>query len=390
MLLGQQFGGRHQRGLQALLDREQRGHRGDHGLAAAHVALHQPQHRARPRQVLAHLREHPRLRRGQRERQRAAQPLDQHPLAGERLRALRLQRDPLPAQAQLVRQQLLDRQPPLRRVQARLQGRQVRIRGRVVQQAQGLAQWRQVELGEDAGGQQLQCVARGQALQGQPDQLAQVAGADAIDLRIHRIQGVAQGGIAIAEEAIARMHHLQAKLAGARGAVGAHPRAGRELRRLLRTEVEEAQDQRAARFVGQRDPQHRPVAEAALHRLHPALDLRRHAGLQPADRRQRGPVLVAARQVQPQVLQADQAAGGKLLAQRRADPRKRGQRAVGIREGVGACDRHPHRMPAAPARRQPRVGQNRNCASTPNWRGSLTVAPTVPNTVVPYCCRPVT
>ena len=42
VLLGEQFGRRHQRDLPALLDREHSRERGHDGLAAAHVALHQP------------------------------------------------------------------------------------------------------------------------------------------------------------------------------------------------------------------------------------------------------------------------------------------------------------------------------------------------------------
>ena len=45
VLLGQQFGRRHHRGLCAVLDGPQRRKRRDHGLAGTDVALHQPHHR---------------------------------------------------------------------------------------------------------------------------------------------------------------------------------------------------------------------------------------------------------------------------------------------------------------------------------------------------------
>jgi hypothetical protein len=38
VLLGEQFGRRHQRGLASAADRQHRGQRGDHGLAAAYVS----------------------------------------------------------------------------------------------------------------------------------------------------------------------------------------------------------------------------------------------------------------------------------------------------------------------------------------------------------------
>ena len=45
MLLGENFGGRHERRLVAVFDRLQRRQRRDHGLAAADVALQQALHR---------------------------------------------------------------------------------------------------------------------------------------------------------------------------------------------------------------------------------------------------------------------------------------------------------------------------------------------------------
>ncbi len=55
MLLGEDFGRRHERGLVAGLDRLQRGERGDDRLAAADVALQQALHRLAAREVAADL-----------------------------------------------------------------------------------------------------------------------------------------------------------------------------------------------------------------------------------------------------------------------------------------------------------------------------------------------
>ena len=86
--------------------------------------------------------------------------------------------------------------------------------------------------------------------------------------------------------------------------------------------MEEPQHQGAARLVCQRDAQHRPETEAAFDRRHLALHLRGNPRTQVADRGQRGAILVAARQVQPQVLQVGQTTRGKFFRDGRADARQ--------------------------------------------------------------------
>ena len=49
MLLGEDLRGRHDAGLVTVLHRHKRGDHGDDGLAASHVALHQPVHGTAPR-----------------------------------------------------------------------------------------------------------------------------------------------------------------------------------------------------------------------------------------------------------------------------------------------------------------------------------------------------
>ena len=117
VLLGEQFGRRHQCGLLAGLDREHRGERGDHGLAAADIALHQPQHRRRPAEVGADLVEHALLGRCQHERQGLAQQLGQ-PCRLQHRRRMRLLNHALAPQAEVVGEQFLQRQPSLRRMHA--------------------------------------------------------------------------------------------------------------------------------------------------------------------------------------------------------------------------------------------------------------------------------
>ena len=66
-----------QRGLLAGFNGTRRRQRGDHGLAAAHVALHQPVRGPVLRQVGLDLAPHPLLRRSQRKRQRGQQACHQ-------------------------------------------------------------------------------------------------------------------------------------------------------------------------------------------------------------------------------------------------------------------------------------------------------------------------
>jgi hypothetical protein len=83
MLFGQQLGRRHQCDLIAGLHRGQRSQRGDHRLAAADVALHQPQHRLRLRQIPRDFGADALLRGGQRERQSLEQALAQATIAAQ-------------------------------------------------------------------------------------------------------------------------------------------------------------------------------------------------------------------------------------------------------------------------------------------------------------------
>ena len=74
MLFGQQFGRRHERHLCTAADGARGRGRGDHGLAATHIALDQPRHRLRARQILIDLQQYALLRRCQEKRQRLQQP----------------------------------------------------------------------------------------------------------------------------------------------------------------------------------------------------------------------------------------------------------------------------------------------------------------------------
>ena len=77
VLLGQDFGGRHQGALPAAVDGQRGGQRRHHRLARADVALQQAVHRLRPIHVVRDLVHHAPLRAGERKRQRRQKPLVQ-------------------------------------------------------------------------------------------------------------------------------------------------------------------------------------------------------------------------------------------------------------------------------------------------------------------------
>ena len=91
VLFGEYLGRRHQRGLRAVFGGADGGEGGNHRLAAAHVALQQPQHGRRQRQIVQHFRDYPALRPGQLEtqvlQQRSAELLGAGQRHGDLLRA---------------------------------------------------------------------------------------------------------------------------------------------------------------------------------------------------------------------------------------------------------------------------------------------------------------
>jgi len=229
--------------------------------------------------------------------------------------AVLLQGDALATQAQVMGQQFLQRQTPLRRMGAGRKCGQISIARGPMHGEQRLAQGRQLQRAQQVLGQQFQRGLVGQPIQRLGNQLAQDRRRHAFDRRIDRLQRVGQRRLASgADQLVVRMDDLQALLARARYAVDADPRARRELPDLRGAEMEEAQHQRAARVIADGHAQHRPIAEATLDRLDRAFHLRRHAGPQLGDGREPGAVPVAQRQLQPQVLQGRKAARGEFSA----------------------------------------------------------------------------
>ncbi len=141
MLLGQNFGWRHQRALPASIDGLRGRQRGHHRLACAHITLQQAVHRQRAGQIARNLLPDAALRGGQRKRQRTQQLLLQAIRPGAQQRRAPGVAFALGAQLrELLRQQFLGLQAlPGRRTAVFVCGAG-RIGRRLVQLLQGLAQ----------------------------------------------------------------------------------------------------------------------------------------------------------------------------------------------------------------------------------------------------------
>ncbi len=158
VLLGQQLGRRHDGHLVTVADGPERGQCRDHRLAGADVALDQPLHGVGSRQVAADFSANTLLGRRQLERK---PPQEFRLYRASPVRQL-WRAEPAPAlvqadHAQVVRQQLFQRQALLGRVTALHQRRHVCIRWRAVNESQGVGQGNRGESGLPApgGGQQI-------------------------------------------------------------------------------------------------------------------------------------------------------------------------------------------------------------------------------------------
>ncbi len=121
VLLGENFGRRHERDLPAGLDRLQRGERRDDRLAAADVALQQSLHRHRALEVVADLPPDALLRAGELERDARQQCARQHARAGQHRRAPRGPRLPVRLERELLRDELVELEARPGRMRARIE-----------------------------------------------------------------------------------------------------------------------------------------------------------------------------------------------------------------------------------------------------------------------------
>ncbi len=338
MLLGQQFGGRHQRHLVAGRDRDQGSPRRDNGLAAADIALYQSQHRHRCGQIARDLGAYATLRGCQRECQPVLEGGVQSAVAAEHRRRLRAHALAQTTQADVVGQQFLEGQPPLCRMCSGSQRVEVGVDGRTVHLEQRRAQRNQPQRRTQLGRNQLQLGISGQPLQRAGNRACEASRTDRFGGRIHRSQVLVQRrhrhGV---EPAVLRMHDLGTVRAVTHLAVAAQALTGRELLGLSAAEVDETQEQGGAGTVVQCHPQLRAEAESALDRLHRALHLHALSCLQPGNRSDAGAILVTQRQVEPQILHALQPALRQRGSQCRTDAAQGCQRLLRRRTG-GGCD----------------------------------------------------
>ncbi len=142
MLLGQNFGRRHERNLPAALDRLQRGERGDDRLAAADVTLQQPLHRRRTLEIVTDFPPHALLRAREPERNSREQRSGERTRAREHRRALRRAGLAMRLERQLLRDELVEFETRPRRMRAlfeRALGELVQARRRRMQKANRVA-----------------------------------------------------------------------------------------------------------------------------------------------------------------------------------------------------------------------------------------------------------
>ena len=304
VLFGQQLRGRHDGRLPAVADGARGRHRRDDGLARAHVALHQAQHRVRAGHVALDFADDALLRARQAEGQSLQQiALERRRVGQDRRRELALAPMQL-LHPEVVRQQFLERQPLLRRMAAFDQGRDIGAGRRAVDVFQRLGQRRQAQVASQVIRQQFLQLET--AIAHPAERLVgkrNPAGlAEPLDSGIDGRQPVRQRLVRFTQNAlVAGMDHFQALVAGADLAVAPELSAPRKLLLLGGAEVKEPQGHMAG-SVRHDDDQHRTATAHDRGMLDLPLNLRPRPRVEPADGMDPGPVLVAQGQVEQQVL----------------------------------------------------------------------------------------
>ena len=140
MLFRQDFRGRHDRSLHAAGDGPEAGNRGDNGLARTDVTLDQTHHRVRPREIVEYLADDACLCARQGERQVVNKRVDLRLALRQRRRVFRRGQRAQVAEAQVVREQLLESETLLAGMPALLEPRDVGIGRRPVQIVYGIGE----------------------------------------------------------------------------------------------------------------------------------------------------------------------------------------------------------------------------------------------------------
>ena len=325
MLLGQQLGRRHESGLQPAAGGARSGGRRDDRLAATDIALQQAHHGKTRREISLDIPERARLGAGQSKRQRRDEPPCQPLAVGERPGRVGLRRPLAQLERQVMRQQLLEREAPLRGVAAGGELRLLRFARRRVHVSQRILEGRQSQWLAHLGRNPVAHRAGLELAQRLPDERPQAALRNALRQRIDRRQGVFQRRRLLEHAPVFRVNDLQAEGPAPYLSEAAQARAAREPLLLRRREVEEAQRQESGAV---RDPTQQlpPLAIRHLGELDLPFHGRARAGGQRADRPHAGAVLVAQRQHEEQVLDLCDAETLQAFGECRADPAQGGDR----------------------------------------------------------------
>ncbi len=317
VLLGEDLRGRHEGRLPAVLDRLQRGERRHERLATAHVALQEPAHRVRLREVLRDDRLRVALRAREREGQRAHERVGERVRVGKRRGALRAPLAVGHAHRELLREQLVELETAPRRMRALLEAGGVDLGRGTMEEEHALAEAAEAKLREEL---LVERVLEREVIERICDLLAQSRLRQPRGRRVYGRERLGKRRV-LADDAVARVHHLVAEEAGTHLAEEPHAPAGRELLRLARIEIEEPDPQLVVALV---QLHHEGAARAELHVRLDDLGFheRGHPGAHFLQRREAGLVLVAQRQVQDEVeLRAD-----AELFQARVEARLRARR----------------------------------------------------------------
>ena len=292
MLFGEQFRRRHQRGLSAAAHGTRRRCRGDHGLAAADIALHESHHRLVEREVGVDVGERASLRTGQCVRQAGDEAGLEPGGIGERPGGVLVCVGAQPPHHHLVCQQFLEGEPLLCRVAARVELIERGVERWPVHEAQGVAQRRQAGWQRQVGRQPVAHPRGLEFVQRLADQHPQPALCHALGHRINRRQRILRRSFVGRDAPVLGMHHLESDRTPAYLTEAADACPAREALLLCRGKIEEAQRQEA-RAVSDTAYELATTTEGDLGELHLALHHAASAADEPADRQHTGAVFVA-------------------------------------------------------------------------------------------------
>ena len=363
----------HERDLTTCLDGAGRRKGRDEGLAAADIALHQPQHRLGDFQVRLDFLEHALLGRRRPKRQRGEEPAFERAGGDEGPSRILLNAPSQEFQGQLVRQELLECEPSLRRMASVEEQLDRCIGWRPMHVLQRLPQARQLRALEKRRGQPVREVLGGSLVEGRAHQLTEPSLSESLGPGVNRSQMlVGTHCFRDVGPAVFRMHDLEARRAATHFAEAADAHPSLEAFLLFRREVKEPQSE-VARAVA--DPgQHLAAASKRdFSEQHFAFYRGTLARDDLAERHHASAVLVTQRQEKQEVLSSLDAEGAQPLSLPIADTAQR-------RHGLQVdhpdppaittltgrrCTPLPPEHPAAGRRRRRRRGPDRARGNTP-------------------------